>query len=57
MAAVGGAAAAMGADETNQMGVGHNDFPPDYSRRGVRANSGQPAATVAPTPGRPTHLP
>ncbi|SHI29998.1 hypothetical protein SAMN02745244_00036 [Tessaracoccus bendigoensis DSM 12906] len=42
MAAVGGAAAAMGADETNQMGVGHNNFPPDYSRRGVRANSGQP---------------
>jgi hypothetical protein len=31
----------MGADETNQMGVGHNNFPPDYSRRGVRAGSGQ----------------
>ena len=41
MAAVGGAAAAMGADETNQMGVGHNNFPPDYSRRGVRAGSGE----------------
>ena len=37
MAAVGGTAAAMGADQTNQMGVGHNNFPPDYSRRGVRA--------------------
>lgn len=34
-------AAAMGADQTNQMGVGHNNFPPDYSRRGVRAGSGQ----------------
>jgi hypothetical protein len=41
MAAVGGTAAAMGADQTNQMGVGHNNFPPDYSRRGVRAASGQ----------------
>ena len=41
MAAVGGTAAAMGSDETNQMGVDHNNFPPDYSRRGVRAGSGQ----------------
>jgi len=41
MAAVGGTAAAMGADQTNQMGVGHNNFPPDYSRRGVRASGGQ----------------
>ena len=41
MAAVGGTAAAMGADQTNQMGVGHNNFPPDYSRRGVRSGSGQ----------------
>lgn len=41
MAAVGGTAAAMGADQTNQMGVGHNNFPPDYSRGGVRAGSGQ----------------
>lgn len=41
VAAVGGTAAAMGADQTNQMGVGHNNFPPDYSRRGVRAGSGQ----------------
>gem|GEM_PF-4042885 len=23
------------------MGVGHNNFPPDYSRRGVRVGSGQ----------------
>lgn len=47
MAAVGGTAAAMGADQTNQMGVGHNNFPPDYSRRGVRAGgeSGYDGAT------------
>lgn len=44
MAAVGGTAAAMGADQTNQMGVGHNNFPPDYSRRGVRASFGQPGS-------------
>ena len=53
MAAVGGTAAAMGADQTNQMGVGHNNFPPDYSRRGVRAGSGQSGyddgATSEPT--------
>ena len=58
MAAVGGTAAAMGADQTNQMGVGHNNFPPD-SRRGVRAGSGQSGyddgATSEPTnPDDPT---
>ena len=42
MAGIGGAGAAMGADMTNQMGVGHNNFPPDYSRRGVRASNGGP---------------
>ena len=31
----------MGADQTKQMWVGHNNFPPDCSRRGVRAGSGQ----------------
>ena len=41
MAAVGGTAAAMGADQTNQMGVGHNNFPPDYSRRGVSGPLGE----------------
>jgi len=59
MAAVGGTAAALGADQTNQMGVGHNNFPPDYSRRGVRAGSGQSGyddgATDAPAnPDDPT---
>ena len=62
MAAVGGTAAAMGADQTNQMGVGHNNFPPDYSRRGVRAGSGQSGyddgATDEPTnPDDPTVQP
>ena len=59
MAAVGGTAAALGADQTNQMGVGHNNFPPDYSRRGVRAGSGKAGyddgATSEPTnPDDPT---
>ena len=54
MAAVGGTAAAMGADQTNQMGVGHNNFPPDYSRRGVRAGSGQSGYDDGAT-GEPTN--
>ena len=59
MAAVGWTAAAMGADQTNQMGVGHNNFPPDYSRRGVRACSGQSgyddgATGESPNPDDPT---
>jgi type IV secretion system protein TrbL len=41
MANLGGTGATMGADLTNQMGVGHNNFPPDYPRRGVRAANGQ----------------
>jgi hypothetical protein len=41
MASLGGTGATMGADLTNQMGVGHNNFPPDYPRRGVRAANGQ----------------
>jgi type IV secretion system protein TrbL len=42
MANLGGTGATMGADLTNQMGVGHNNFPPDYPRRGVRAAAGRP---------------
>jgi type IV secretion system protein TrbL len=42
MASLGGTGAAMGADQTNQMGVGHNNFPPGFSGRGVRAAVGQP---------------
>jgi type IV secretion system protein TrbL len=42
MASLGGTGATVGADLTNQMGVGHNNFPPDYPRRGVRAATGQP---------------
>jgi len=45
MANLGGTGATMGADLTNQMGVGHNNFPPDYPRRGVRAANGQPGNT------------
>ena len=41
MAALGGAGAVLGADLTNQMGVGHNNYPPDDARRGVRATQGQ----------------
>jgi type IV secretion system protein TrbL len=41
MANLGGTGATMGADLTNQMGVGHNNFPPDYPRRGMRAANGQ----------------
>jgi len=55
MAAVGGTAAAMGADQTNQMGVGHNNFPPDYSRRGIRAASVQPGDGGDNAPDDPTN--
>ncbi|MHB1010387.1 MAG: TrbL/VirB6 family protein [Propionibacteriaceae bacterium] len=41
MATLGATGATMGADLTNQMGVGHNNFPPDYPRRGMRAANGQ----------------
>ncbi len=41
MANLGGTGATMGADLTNQMGVGHNNFPPDYPRRGMRAANGR----------------
>ena len=53
MAGIGGAGAAMGADLTNQMGVGHNNFPPDYSRRGVRATSGRTGNDGGPGDGVP----
>jgi type IV secretion system protein TrbL len=40
MAGVGGTAAAVGADLSNQMGVGHPTYPPDFSRAGQRASYG-----------------
>ena len=40
MAGVGGTAAAVGADLSNQMGVGHPTYPPDFSRAGQRATNG-----------------
>lgn len=45
MATLGGLGATVGYDLTNQMGVGANVYPPDQSRRAVRATnsqSGQP---------------
>lgn len=37
IAGLGAAGASLGADLTNQMGVGHNTYPPDFSRAGRRA--------------------
>ena len=37
IAGLGAAGAAIGADVTNQMGVGHNTYPPDFSQAGRRA--------------------
>ena len=37
IAGLGAAGASRGADLTNQMGVGHNTYPPDFSRAGRRA--------------------
>jgi len=45
IASIGAAGAAMGADVTNQMGVGHSTYPPDFSMAGRRAtamNQNQP---------------
>ncbi len=42
MATLGALGASTGYDLTNQMGVGHNVYPPDSSRRSVRATNGQP---------------
>ena len=40
MAGIGGPAAAIGADLSNQMGVGHPTYPPDFSRASLRASYG-----------------
>lgn len=40
MAGIGGTAAAVGADLSNQMGVGHPTYPPDFSRASLRASYG-----------------
>jgi hypothetical protein len=37
IAGLGAAGASLGADVTNQMGVGHNTYPPDFTRAGRRA--------------------
>ncbi len=41
MARLGTAGAAVGADLTNQMGVGHNTYPPDFAHAGRRAQHRQ----------------
>jgi len=57
MATLGGMGSAMGYDLTNQMGVGHNVYPPDQSRGAVQATNGQPnqpdGAPDDGTPGTP----
>lgn len=45
MTNLGGAAAAMGYDLTNQAGIGHNVYPPGHSGRGVRATNGRADAS------------
>jgi type IV secretion system protein TrbL len=47
MASLGGTGAAMGADLTNQMGVGHSTFPPGYSGRAMRAANGQSGDSIS----------
>ena len=37
IAGLGAAGASLGADVTNQLGVGHNTYPPDFTRAGRRA--------------------
>ena len=37
IAGLGAAGASIGADVTNQLGVGHNTYPPDFTRAGRRA--------------------
>jgi len=48
MTGVGAAGAALGADLTNQMGVGHNTYPPDFSHAGRRATTGTGGAEREP---------
>jgi len=56
MGGIGAAGASIGADVTNQMGVGHNTYPPDFTRAGRRATydsgpSGDPGSAGDPTTG------
>jgi type IV secretion system protein TrbL len=47
MAALGGAGSTLGYDLTNQMGAGHNIYPPDMGRRGVQAGNGEGGSSGA----------
>jgi len=56
IAGVGAAGASLGSDVTNQMGVGHNTYPPDFTRAGRRAtynNDDQSGDPSAPEGGDP----
>jgi hypothetical protein len=53
MATLGGQGASTGHDLANQMGTGHNVYPPDGSRRAVRATNGQPGQPDGGSNGRP----
>ncbi len=51
--AVGGTGASVGADLTNQMGVGHNTYPPDYAYASRHSHRAAHAAHAASDPGDP----
>jgi len=55
---VGGTAAAVATDTTNQMGVGHNTYQPDFSgpsqRGGGTGQAGETDASQPPDAGAPT---
>jgi len=57
IAGIGATGAAVGADLTNQMGVGHPTYPPDFSMAGRRASYGTTGSQGNPgdtTPGDPS---
>lgn len=51
MTNLGADGATLGADLTNQMGVGHNTYPPDLPRRAARAGTSQPHPDTDPAGG------
>jgi hypothetical protein len=67
MARIGTASAAVGADVTNQAGIGHNSYYPDYSGSGgdgardnretLGSNEPSPADTAPPEPEPPAVAP
>lgn len=55
MTKLGQAGASMGADLTNQMGVGHNNYPPDMSSAARRASSSSSADNSTTEQGTPSN--